>query len=150
VAQPNRSAHGRYCGALCGRLTSCIPGYRLASCLDLCESDPNVELWNEQVWTGQLECIGAQSCVALADDTAYETCFELAAEALIPSDDCVEFCITDAAASFECGEGYSVEDCVTGPFCTWHDDVIERGKACNTDLDCEARAACQAGALGGP
>jgi hypothetical protein len=146
----SRSAHGRYCRALCARLTSCIPGYRLPTCMDVCENDPNVDTWNEQIWSGQIECIGAQSCLALEDDTAYETCFEVAAQSLIPSDDCVEFCITDAAASFECGGGYSVEECVAGLFCTWHDEVIQRGDACNTNLDCEARAACQAGALGGP
>jgi hypothetical protein len=143
-------AHWEYCEALCGLRTSCSPGQTtLRSCMASCENDPTRAQFNGQVWTGQSECLATQSCAALRGGSAFEVCFDVALAALVPSDACIDFCSTDSAQSFECGGGYSVRDCVTGSFCTWHDDVLARGALCNSvAADCEARAACLAAIFG--
>jgi hypothetical protein len=121
---------------------------------------------NPQVWSGQLDCLAEQDCAASSDPEAADTCFELARAALIPSEACVDFCLEDSARSFECGGGYSVEECVSGVFCTWHDALLAEGSLCNArsmdaapvdtssaSLDsaldaCNTRAMCLAGVFG--
>jgi hypothetical protein len=140
--------HREYCQALCGRLTACSAGYSLQSCMSLCENDPNRGRLNAQVWSGQIDCIAAQTCDALHDDPGSDTCLAVAEAALVPSDACIDFCLSDAAASFECGQGYSVEDCVAGQLCSWHDSVLGMGAACDAAADCEARTACLSNVFG--
>lgn len=124
-----------------------MPTSSLKSCLSLCSTDPNLGAFNDQIWSGQLECLAGQACDLLASGAAQQTCFQTASEALVPSDACIDFCLTDAAASFECGSGYSVETCVTGPTCGFDDAVFGLARACDDLGDCESRAACVAEAF---
>jgi hypothetical protein len=124
-----------------------VPTYPLRSCLSLCNTDPNVGAFNDQIWSGQFECLTEQPCELLASGVGQQTCLEAAREALVPSDACIDFCLTDAAASFECAIGYSVEACVTGPTCSFDDAVFSLARACDDMDDCDARAACVAKAF---
>jgi hypothetical protein len=142
------SARARYCGALCSRLATCAPGLALSSCLASCELDPDFERLNEQLWSAQVDCIGQQTCEALATNVGQDACFEEARAHLVASETCVDFCFANAKASFECGEGHSVAGCVEGFFCTLRDEVLAAGIDCNDMVDCSARAACLGGVLG--
>jgi hypothetical protein len=113
-----------------------------------------------------MDCIAERDCAALRDGNVPDLCFELARATLIPSDACIEFCLEDSARSFECGGGYSVEECATGRFCGWSDALLAEGALCNasgedpalahsavTGLDaslgvCDARAMCLASVFG--
>lgn len=143
-----RALRGAYCQALCGRRASCAPDVSVASCRASCQIDPDFEYVNAQLWGAQIACIDAQTCEAFSTDAAADACFELARSRLIPSTACVEFCQADAAASFECGVGHSVQACVDGPACTFRDAVLSAAHACNQLRDCGERATCLSGALG--
>jgi hypothetical protein len=136
------STGARYCSVLCTRLATCTPGLLPSSCLPTCELDPDFERLNERIWNAQLDCLREQTCEALATDVGQDACFEASRAGLVASETCVAFCVADAKASFECGEGHSVEGCVNGSFCTLRDEVLAAGIDCNQMLDCAARADC--------
>jgi hypothetical protein len=168
ASEPSSEAriHRTYCQASCERQAACDPRRSLSACVSFCAQDPDQGRLNPQVWSGQLGCIAQRDCAALRDASAPDICFEMARAALIPSDACIEFCLEDSARSFECGGGYSVEECVTGRFCAWHDALLAQGALCNassvgtapddpviTDpaasLDvCQTRAMCLASVFG--
>lgn len=142
------STRVRYCGALCTRLATCTPGFPLSSCAPSCELDPDFERLREELWNAQIDCISQQPCEALATDVGRDSCFQAARASLVASETCIAFCVADAKASFECGEGHSVEACVNGSFCTLRDEVLAAGIECNRLVDCGARAVCSSGVLG--
>jgi hypothetical protein len=143
--EPTRA---RYCSSLCTRLATCTPGLLLSSCLPTCELDPDFAELNEQLWNAQVDCIRQQTCEALATHVGQDACFEASRASLVASETCVAFCVADAKASFECGEGHSVEACVNGSFCTLRDEVLAAGIDCNQMVDCVARADCLRGLFG--
>ncbi len=140
----------RYCSALCTRLVECSPNYSRAVCISACNSDPLEARINEQVYALQVECISAQTCEAVLDQENTE-CLDRAIEELAPSDTCIDYCLDDTTASYECGGGYSVEDCIRDGVCSWHDEVLAGAMACNaSNDDCEARVECLDRVFGGP
>jgi len=142
------SSRERYCSALCTRRAACTPGLSFSSCSPACELDPDFQQLNEQLWDAQVDCIRQQTCEALATELGEDTCFEASRANLVASATCVGFCVADAKASFECGEGHSVEGCVQGSFCTLRDEVLAAGIDCNELVDCAARADCLRGVFG--
>lgn len=142
------STRARYCDSLCTRLAACAPAPPPSSCSRSCELDPDFEQLNDRLWNAQIDCISQQTCEALAANVGQDTCFQSARASLVASETCIAFCAADAQASFECGEGHSVEGCVNGSFCTLRDDVLAAGIDCNATVDCDARAICLSGLFG--
>jgi hypothetical protein len=142
------SSHERYCSALCTRRAACAPGLPVSSCSPACELDPDFQQLNEQLWDAQVDCIRQQTCEALATGLGEDACFEASRARLVASETCVGFCVADAKASFECGEGHSVEGCVRSSFCTLRDEVLAEGIVCNEMVDCAARTDCLRGVFG--
>jgi hypothetical protein len=100
------------------------------------------------MWERQASCIAALACSEWQSGSAQGECFARAIGAIAPSESCIAFCRNDAARSFECGGGYSIADCVRGPVCAYRDELLDAADACNSELDCSARASCVSAALG--
>ena len=141
-------ARTRYCVAVCAKRAECSSGAPAPGCVETCQNDPGARGRDGVIWLGQLDCIASQSCAEWASGSAEGECFALALANLTPSESCQTFCRDDAARSFECGGGYSVDDCVRGQTCSYRDEVLVSFEACNEELDCDARASCMAGVFG--
>jgi hypothetical protein len=140
-------AHASYCAAVCERQAACASGSAAAGCRQLCENDPGASGPRGELWELQAACIAALTCSEWQGGSAESDCFALAIGALAPSDTCISFCRSDAARSFECGGGYSIMDCVRGPVCAYKDELLDAAIACDSELDCSARASCVSAAL---
>jgi hypothetical protein len=141
-------ARSRYCEVLCNRLSACGRSQRPAACTAACSADPFAKRINPQIWSGQTECLTHVSCAALDSDETLDACYFEAVDALQPSSSCIDYCLGDAAESFECGAGYSVEDCLTTGICAWSEAILSEALACNAGANCDERLRCQQIAFG--
>ena len=134
----------RYCATVCQSRSSCGLEQPNSGCVALCEHDPNACGRQAAFWNAQTTCLDSQSCAAWLAEAARDSCLGAALRTLTPSPRCIEYCETDAARSFECGAGYSVEECVRGLTCSYREDVLEALGTCNAEPDCDTRASCLA------
>lgn len=147
LALAERARRG-YCQHLCSRLAGCESGFSSSACTNACQLEPLARALNAQIWTSQSSCIGRASCAELRDDDLYALCYQQALSELEPSSICIDYCIAEATASFECGGGYSVRACVEGGLCAWNDGVLTDALICEQLGDCFARDRCLSEAFG--
>jgi hypothetical protein len=90
-------------------------------------------------------CIAHLSCEALRSepvwDAELDACWEQAQESVAISANARALCVDYAAAWFECGAWWTVEDCEKS-YSMWSSKIIEATLACIDPQSCDALRTC--------
>jgi len=143
---PPGTAPEIWCRGLCDAVMRCGLHHSRYLCEEECVDErPGLVAFSASGAEALEPCLAAFDCNALNSDTAWEeemdACWAQAEERVAVSPRARALCVDYAAAWFECGGWWTVEDCERN-YSMWNSDVVEQTFACIDQPNCDALARC--------
>jgi hypothetical protein len=143
-----------WCEGLCVPMVRCGLEFQREQCENNCVAErPGLVMYSVAGAEALAPCVARLSCDALRSEAEWyaelDVCWEAAQERVTISPNARTLCVDYAAAWFECGAWWTVEECEKN-YSMWNNEIIDSTFACIDAPDCSSLSGCNDAAFGTP